>query len=520
MKNKGIRTSTAGVLAVSVVMSTAVSVVALEPSPDGTSFASIQQVSQDSSENCAKLLDWLGITIPRHFDSQAPYKVNILPESDPNYWQAEWETQVYNYKMVRNYPTLYTQEAWDAAQSAGTVLLGIHPEAMTDANKEQIIAARDAIAALADQQIKPFSDGINGEVIYIWGDDMPVTTPESDLQFPLVNYEGESVYDNADFRPFIIPYLLDDPSSAKGTIIVTSGGGNTSRSNPVEAYAVCPEFNKLGYNCFLLQRRVAPYNNDDIVMDMQRAVRVVKYYSDEWGIDLEGSLLAVSGYSGSGGNIRTMLEKFYGSITPNQFDPNYVCDAIDGVNSDVDIAHLIYSGAPIETENPNLPHMFIAIGADDSMGWDGSLQLFKQAYELGLDPELHVYGLNGHGFGAGMEGTSSMTWMETCDLYMQKVMGYAEIPFTGEIPAEYTLTQQIHVDWFPIGDDVTVDVYTTADGGKCLFTFFGWGDNITVESLLIGGRVASVTYDSVGYFGQDAAKMWELVDPSAWVPVN
>ena len=60
MKNKGIRTITAGVLAVSVVISTAVSVVALEPSPDGTSFASIQQVSQDSSENCAKLLDWLG----------------------------------------------------------------------------------------------------------------------------------------------------------------------------------------------------------------------------------------------------------------------------------------------------------------------------------------------------------------------------------------------------------------------------------------------------------------------------
>ena len=61
---------------------------------------------------------------------------------------------------------------------------------------------------------------------------------------------------------------------------------------------------------------MAPYNNDDIVMDMQRAVRMVKYYSDQWGIDLEGSLLAVSGYSGSGGNIRTMLEKFYGNITP------------------------------------------------------------------------------------------------------------------------------------------------------------------------------------------------------------
>lgn len=510
MKNKSVKTMVASVLAVGLMMGIPASAFAV--SPGGMSVPSAQSV--DSSENCAQILDWLGIQIPRHFDSQAPYKINTLSESDPNYWQAEWETQVYNYKMVRNYPTLYTQDAWDAAQSAGTVMMGLHPESLTDANKQQILEARDAIAALADHQLKPYSDGINGEVIYLWGDDMPVTTLAEDLQFPLVNYEGESVYDNADFQPFLIPYLLDDPSSAKGTIIVASGGGNTSRSNPVEAYAVCPEFNKLGYNCFLLQRRVAPYNNDDIVMDMQRAVRMVKYYSDQWGIDLEGSLLAVSGYSGSGGNIRTMLKKFYGNITPSQFDPDYVCDAVDAVNSDVDVAHLIYSGAPIETENPNLPHMFIAVGADDQ--WEGSLELFKQTYDLGLDPELHVYGLNGHGFGAGMEGTSSMTWMETCDLYMQKVMGYAEIPFTGEIPAEYTLTQQIHVNWFPIGDDVTVNVYTTADGGKCLFTFFGWGENIMVEGLLIGGHVAN----GVGYFGQDAAKMWDLVDPAAWVPVN
>ena len=186
----------------------------------------------DSSENCAQILDWLGIQIPRHFDSQAPYKVNTLSESDPNYWQAEWKTQVYNYKMVRNYPTLYTQDAWDAAQSAGTVMMGLHPESLTDANKQQILAARDAIADLADHQLKPFSDGINGEVIYLWGDDMPVTTPASDLQFPLVNYEGEAVYDNADFQPFLIPYLLDDPSSAKGTILVTSGGTGSPRRLP------------------------------------------------------------------------------------------------------------------------------------------------------------------------------------------------------------------------------------------------------------------------------------------------
>lgn len=50
--------------------------------------------------------------------------------------------------------------------------------------------------------------------------------------------------------------------------------------------------------------------------------------------------------------------------------------------------------------------------------------------------------------------------------------------------------------------------------------YSGSGGNIMVEGLLIGGRVASVTYDSAGYFGQDAAKMWELVDSSAWKSVS
>ena len=104
------------------------------------------------------------------------------------------------------------------------------------------------------------------------------------------------------------------------------------------------------------------------------------------------------------------------------------------------------------------------------------------------------------------------------DLYMQKVMGLAEVNYEGEIPVEYVLTQDILVDWFPTGE-TTVNVYTNADHSKVLYTFFGWGENIMVEGLLINDRVADVTYDSVGYFEADAPLMWELVDPNAWVPV-
>ena len=104
-------------------------------------------------------------------------------------------------------------------------------------------------------------------------------------------------------------------------------------------------------------------------------------------------------------------------------------------------------------------------------------------------------------------------------MYMQKVMGLSEVNYEGEIPEEYVMMQDLVIDWFPIGT-TTVTAYTNADQSKVLYTFFGWGDMIMVEGILINGHVADVTYDSVGYFKEDAPKMWELIDPAAWVPVQ
>ncbi len=449
--------------------------------------------------------------------NDVPFQNVTTDESDPNYYKDLWTAGIYNYKMVRNFPTLYEKDAWDAAQTASNVLESMDPEALTDANKAQLVTAKEAIEALSQHQVKPF-EGINGQVLYIWGEDMPVTTENVQDGFSLTSY------DNADFRPFLVPYLVADQSQAKGTLIILSGGGNTTRSNPNEAYKVAPAFFDLGYNCFILQRRVEPYNNEDIVMDLQRSIRYIKYHAAEWGLDLEGTLLGAAGFSGGAGNICTLMEKFYGDITPDQFDKDYVCDEIDAVNSDLNVAMPIYSGRVLETENPNIPHIFTAVGADDGIGgmngYDKCWAMFQQMREIpGNNPEVHVYAQNGHGFGAGNAGTSSMSWIPTADMYMQKVMGLSEVNYEGEIPEEYVMMQDLVIDWFPIGT-TTVTAYTNADQSKVLYTFFGWGDMIMVEGILINGHVADVTYDSVGYFKEDAPKMWELIDPAAWVPVQ
>lgn len=448
----------------------------------------------------------------------APYKTVSLKESDANYYKELWAAELYNYKMIRNFPTLYVSAAWDACQAAGNQLEAMDVEKLTDTDKTKITAAKEAREAMEQQQLIPFSE----EVLYIWGDNnMPTTTENVQEGFT------KTSYDNSDFRPFLIPMLAADQSTAKGNLIVLSGGGNTTRSNPNEAYKVAPAFQKLGYNCFILQRRVEPYNNDDIVMDLQRAIRYMKDYAKKNNLGAQ-DVIAATGFSGGAGNICTLLEKYYGDITPDQFDKSYKPDAIDAISSDLDIALPIYSGRKLETENPKMPHIFTAVGEDDNLGGsfagEGAFAMYAQMKTderyANVSPELHIYGQNGHGFGAGNAGTSSMLWIRSADMYMQKVMGKAEIKFTGEIPAEFTLTQTVDVTWFPIGDHVDVNVYVNSDMSKFLFTFFGWGDNIQVMGILINGHVADVTYDSVGYFGGDAPKIFELCDPNAWVPVK
>lgn len=432
-----------------------------------------------------------------------PWKNPTVAESDPAYYQQLLEAEVYNYKMLRNFPTMFDTEDWEAALTACNLTLAMNSENLTEKDIEKLLDAKQKREAMT--QVIPYEEA----VLYIWGDDMPLLTENVQDNFTLESY------DNADFAPFLVPYLLENPGDALGTIILISGGGNSSRSNPNEGYRVAPAFNDLGYNCFVLQRRVDPYGSDEIAMDAQRAVRYVKYHAADFGLKLDETLLAISGYSGGGGNIRVMLNKFYGDITPDQFDPDYVCDEIDAVNSDVDIAHFIYSGSALETENPNLPYLFIAVGEDDR--FDGSIELFQQAYEAGLDPELHIYGNVPHGFGVGNVGTSSLTWVETAHLYMQNVMGYSKPQYEGEVPEEYVLKQEVNMHWMA-DNTIMATVYVDATYTKVFVTFFSHNSDQELAFELINNKVAAVTYDKSGYFKQDAQKLWDEVDPSAWEP--
>lgn len=262
---------------------------------------------------------------------------------------------------------------------------------------------------------------------FIWdGVEMPLVDGEEFTEEEL----DKSQMFGYGYEPFAIKYLVEDQSQCKGNIIAVSGGGMLVWSNGSEGYPAAQVFNDLGYNYFLLQRRVGPYSNEDIYMDFQRFVRVVKYHAEKENYGGQ-DMYAVLGWSGGGGTIMgSIVNDLYGDINPTKYDSDYVPDEIDAISSDVDVAMIIYGARGISTtENENLPAFYICVGSEDGDGPKNSTNLYNQAIELGLPAELYIVEGAPHGFGVGLRPANGAVpgtevWPYQADEFMQANRGF------------------------------------------------------------------------------------------------
>ena len=219
-------------------------------------------------------------------------------------------------------------------------------------------------------------------------------------------------FDSEGFRPFLIPFMLEDQSASKGNIIVISGGGYAWRSNRWEGYEAVQRMNDLGWNCFLLQRRVTPYDRIDGALDLQRSVRFIRSHAEEFGIAQPDKISAL-GFSGGGMCILDMLAHCPDSVIPSALCPGYTGDAVDTADSSLRAVLILYGSRmnPEEysllTNNPDPPAFFITVGQNDPLGMpQGALNLYE-AVAGQVPAELHIIQNTGHGFGTGIGVNSS-----------------------------------------------------------------------------------------------------------------
>ncbi|MCI9149672.1 MAG: hypothetical protein HFI42_04115 [Lachnospiraceae bacterium] len=349
-------------------------------------------------------------------------------DEDTKAWMDLVLAEAEQARYICNRPTAYTKESFETYQglSAPIMFLTMGGSVFPKEMEGLIYGVADARQKL---ELAPGISDPEESIWYIWGEDMP-QAPEAGQY----NYYG--TWDNEGFAPFLVPYMLADQSQVKGNLILVSGGGFQQRANRWEGYPGAEIFNGLGYNCFVLQRRVEPSTPVDSGLDLQRAVRYLKYHADDYGIARIDNL-AAAGYSGGGTTVQIAVEQFYGDIQPTVIYSDYQCDEVDAMNSDLSTMILIYSAQPLETDNPNIPDAFVVNGTEDEYVslYDNSYEAVKYYREKGVRYEIHFFADAAHGFGQGfgLNATSYTDedvknvkiWPSLADTFMQ--IQYGEI---------------------------------------------------------------------------------------------
>ena len=267
---------------------------------------------------------------------------------------------------------------------------------------------------------------------YIWGDNM-AQAPDA------ASYDYTHMFDGEGFQPFLLPYLLEDQTQVKGNVIIIAGGGFTQRCNDIEGYPVAEIFNDMGYNAYVLNRRVAPSPSIDSSLDLQRSIRYIRYHAEEYGIAQTDKIVTV-GFSGGGLTIMNQLNTCYGDILPTAVYPDYVADEIDLVNSDYPVAMPIYGVvAGFTTENQNMPAFFLHAGTKDDFGRDGALAMVTTCVENDWPVQLYLACDAPHGESLTGFTPATGSGTESVKVVVPIIESFLDVQL-GYVPAHFTIT--------------------------------------------------------------------------------
>ncbi|MBO4383101.1 MAG: alpha/beta hydrolase [Clostridia bacterium] len=139
--------------------------------------------------------------------------------------------------------------------------------------------------------------------------------------------------------PAIVPFPVE--GSDRAVIIIPGGGyvytGDITEPNTAETDLLAKQFNERGISAFVLGYRCNPYKMPIPLLDMQRAVRWLRFHSEDYGFDPDK--IALFGGSAGGYLAAGFLNLLQGK---NQFPEDYTPDEIDMVSDEVSSIGLFY----------------------------------------------------------------------------------------------------------------------------------------------------------------------------------
>lgn len=221
-------------------------------------------------------------------------------------------------------------------------------------------------------------------------------------------------------EPTLTSYPVGD-GKAHGAVIVCPGGGYLGKAEH-EGGPVALRMNEFGYHAFVLDYRVAPYRHPAPLLDVQRAIRYVRFHAQELGV--KPDKIAVLGFS-AGGHLVCTAATLWEDGNPNAEEP------VDRVSSRPDVfipcypvaslTHFWHEGSAenllgekahdlklrrlLTAEyqvNEKTPPAFIWHTAEDgAVPVENSLRLAKALAAHNVPVSMHIFPYGPHGVGLG-----------------------------------------------------------------------------------------------------------------------
>lgn len=185
----------------------------------------------------------------------------------------------------------------------------------------------------------------------------------------LYEIKGRFEKETYEDEPYLIPYVCEDSDAA---VIIIPGGGFGYKSmdgTTGEGKDIALTFNENGISAFVLHYRSNPYEYPIPYLDVQRAVRYLRFHSEDFHLDPDK--ITLIGFSAGGNEIGTFINVIRGK---NFFPEEYVPDEIDSADDSVAAASMIY---PALSFRYNVPMLFCMFDDEDVRDEEKREELLK-----------------------------------------------------------------------------------------------------------------------------------------------
>ncbi|MDE7385745.1 MAG: alpha/beta hydrolase [Muribaculaceae bacterium] len=193
-------------------------------------------------------------------------------------------------------------------------------------------------------------------------------------------------------------------------MVICPGGGYAMLALDHEGHQMAKILADNGITATVLKYRLPNGHHNIPADDAREAIRIVRRNADKWGVNPDK--VGISGFSAGGHLASTVLTHHADSLSVPSYGLLFypVVSARPGITHDGSANNLLgdkvgqskwvaeYSNAE-HVDKTTPPTMLLLSSNDDTVWVDNSLQFYKALVDNGIETEMHIYPIGGHGWG-------------------------------------------------------------------------------------------------------------------------